>query len=128
MTWYDSIGFPETCEVGNTIFKKLFYDNVDLHIDLPLYAKHDGKVYLARGREASIEGNYSWEPADPKGLNDWLIDRINGNQQLRRSIRYIKKWKQEKYRNSTLDHEIPPSIGITLIAIDCFTSYLKFTL
>ncbi|HBF36314.1 MAG TPA: hypothetical protein DDW50_03245 [Firmicutes bacterium] len=93
-----------------------------LHIDLPIYAKCDNTVYLARGRENSTEGNYGWEEADPKGLNDWQLNEINGNQQLRRIIRYIKKWKQEKYRNSTLDHEIPPSIGITLLAIDGFSS------
>ena len=91
-----------------------------LHIDLPVYAKCDNTSFLARGRENSTEGNYSWEEADPKGLNDWMLERIDGNQQLRRSIRYAKKWKQEKYRNSSLDHEIPPSIGITLLVIDCF--------
>lgn len=91
-----------------------------MHIDLPLYAKHNGCVYLARGKEFATEGNYSWEPADPKGLNDYLLNKINGNDQLRRIIRYIKKWKLEKYYNSTLDHEVPPSIGLTLLACDCF--------
>jgi len=91
-----------------------------MHIDLPLYAKHNGSVYLARGKEFATEGNYSWEPADPKGLNDYLLNKINGNDQLRRIIRYIKKWKLEKYYNSTLDHEVPPSIGLTLLACDCF--------
>lgn len=93
-----------------------------LHIDLPVYAVWNNAVYLARGRETSTEGNYSWEETDPKGLNDWMLERINGNEQLRRVIRYIKKWKQEKYRGSSLDHEIPPSIGITLLVIDCFSS------
>lgn len=93
-----------------------------MHIDLPVYAKNNEKVYLARGREFATEGNYTWEDADPKGLNEWLLNEINGNQQLRRNIRYIKKWKQEKYKNSTLDHEVPPGIGLTLLAIDCFIS------
>lgn len=93
-----------------------------MHIDLPVYAKDGEKVYLARGKEFATEGNYSWQDADPKGLNEWLLDKINGNQQLRRNIRYIKKWKQEEYKNSTLDHEIPPSIGLTLLAIDSFVS------
>lgn len=93
-----------------------------MHIDLPVYAKHDGKVYLARGREFATEGHFSWEESDPKGLNEWLLDKINGNQQLRRTVRYIKKWKQEKYRNSTLDHEVPPGIGLTLLVCDCFVS------
>jgi hypothetical protein len=93
-----------------------------MHIDLPLYAKHNGSVYLARGKEFATEGKYLWELADPIGLNDYLLDKINGNYQLRGIIRYIKKWKLEKYYNSTLDHEIPPSIGLTLLACDCFVA------
>lgn len=89
-----------------------------MHIDLPLYAKYNDKIYLARGRTTGT--NYSWEPADPRGLNDDLFNKISGNDQLRRIIRYIKKWKNEKYKNSTLDHEVPPSIGLTYLACDCF--------
>lgn len=91
-----------------------------LHIDLPIYATHQNECYLARGKEFSTAGNFGWEMADPEGLNTWQLDAINGNQQIRRIIRYLKKWKQEKYCDSTLDHEIPPSIGLTLLAIDCF--------
>ena len=91
-----------------------------MHIDLPLYAKHNGKVYLARGKEFGTQ--YSWELADPKGLNDDLCSRINKNEQLRRVIRYMKKWRNDKYENSVLDHEVPPSIGITYLACDCFVS------
>lgn len=91
-----------------------------LHIDLPLYAKCDNQIYLARGREFGT--NYSWEIADPKGLNNDLSGKINGNEQKRRVIRYIKKWKNEKYKNSTLDHEVPPSIGLTYLVCDCFAS------
>ena len=75
---------------------------------------------MARGSEFATEGNYSWEEADPQGLNDWLLEKITGNDQLRRSIRYIKKWKQEKYYNSSLDHEIPPSIGLTMLMCEHF--------
>ena len=91
-----------------------------MHIDLPLYAKHNDKVYLARGKEFATQ--YSWELADPKGLNDDLCSRINKNEQLRRVIRYIKKWRNDKYENSTLDHEVPPSIGLTYLACDCVAS------
>lgn len=86
-----------------------------MHIDLPVYAQYDGKVYLARGSEFATKGNYLWEDADPEGLNKWLLGKITGNAQLRRNIRYLKKWKQEKYQDSSLDHEIPPSIGLTLL-------------
>lgn len=89
-----------------------------LHIDLPLYAKDNGTIYLARGKENSDK--YSWEEADPDGLNDDLCEKINGNNQLRRIICYIKKWKNEVYSNSNRGHEVPPSIGLTYLACDCF--------
>ena len=91
----------------------------ELHIDLPLYADDDEVKYLARGRST---GDYSWESADPDGLNDYLCGMINGNNQLRRIICFIKKWRNVKYANSDSDHEIPPSIGLTLLACDCFTA------
>ena len=91
-----------------------------LHIDLPFYAQDGDKVYLARGKEYS--SNYSWESADPDGLNDYLCGEINGNDQLRRIICFIKKWRNEKYSGSVNDHEVPPSIGLTLLACDCFSA------
>jgi len=89
-----------------------------LHIDLPFYAENDGQVYLARGKANSEK--YSWEEADPDGLNDDLCGKINGRPQLRRIICYVKKWRNIKYANSTSDHEIPPSIGLTYLVCDTF--------
>jgi hypothetical protein len=105
--------------------RAVYHDNGEewLHIDLPLYAKDGDSVYLARGKATS--DNYSWEEADPDGLNDDLCGKINGNDQLRRIICYIKKWKNEKYSSSTRDHEVPPSIGLTYLACDCFVSQIS---
>ena len=89
-----------------------------LHIDFPLYAEHGDGLYLARGKEFS--DNYEWEPTDPEGLNKYFCDKLKENSQLRRIIRYLKKWKQEKYRNAASDHQIPPSIGLTLLACEKF--------
>lgn len=91
-----------------------------LHIDLPLYAQDGSLIYLARGKEYCNE--YSWEDANPDGLNDYLCGKINGNDQLRRIICFIKKWRNEKYANRSSDHEVPPSIGLTLLACDCFSA------
>ena len=88
-----------------------------LHIDLPLYAQDGDDIYLARGKEY---GTYSWEPVDPDGLNEDLCEKINGNEQLRRVICYLKKWKNVHYANAVSDHEVPPSIGLTYLACDCF--------
>lgn len=117
----DAINIPSRkVSIKEPCVRASYYENGNewLHIDLPLYAEDGLYTYLARGKENS--SNYSWESADPDGLNDYLCDQINGNDQLRRIICFIKKWRNEKYSGTTNDHEIPPSIGLTLLACDCF--------
>ena len=111
-----------TVEIKEPCVRAVYHEDGKewLHIDLPLYAKDGEDIYLARGKFTS--DNYSWEEADPDGLNEDLCGKINGNDQLRRVICYIKKWKNEKYTNSASDHEVPPSIGLTYLACDCFSS------
>lgn len=119
----DAINIPaRTVSIKEPCVRASYFDNGEewLHIDLPLYAQYGDSVYLARGKEYSLD--YSWESADPDGLNDYLCGQINGNSQLRRVICFIKKWRNEKYASSTNDHEVPPSIGLTLLACDCFSA------
>lgn len=89
-----------------------------LHIDFPMYANLNNKLYLARGKEFS--DNFNWEEVDPEGLNEYFLEKLKDNDQLRRVIRYLKKWKQEKYSGSTNNNEIPPSIALTLLACQYF--------
>lgn len=114
--------YSRTVMIKEPCVRASYYENGEewLHIDLPLYATDGGCVFLARGKEFS--NNYTWETADPDGLNDYLCGQINGNDQLRRIICFIKKWRNEQYSGSTNDHEIPPSIGLTLLACDCFSA------
>ena len=119
----DSINIASrTVSIKEPCVRASYYENGNewLHIDLPLYVEDGFCIYLARGKEFSID--YSWEKADPDGLNDYLCGKINGNDQLRRIICFIKKWRNEKYIGSNSDHEIPPSIGLTLLACDCFSA------
>lgn len=111
-----------TVTIKEPCVRASYFENGEewLHIDLPLYAEDNGKVYLARGKANST--NYSWEEADPDGLNDDLCGKINGRPQLRRVICYVKKWRNVKYSNATNDHEIPPSIGLTYLVCDNFTA------
>ena len=92
-----------------------------VHIDFPIYAIHNGNYYLARGKEFSQ--SYKWEQCDPHGLNkhlDNLFEGTKGNQ-LRRVVRYLKKWKLENYEESYSKDQLPPSIALTLMAGDVFT-------
>ncbi|CDA78769.1 cyclic GMP-AMP synthase DncV-like nucleotidyltransferase [Negativibacillus massiliensis] len=91
-----------------------------IHIDFPVYAKHNGNYYLARGKEFSQ--SYEWEHCDPYGLNEHLDNLFAGakGNQLRRIVRYLKKWKLENYGDSYSKDQIPPSIAFTLMAGDAF--------
>ena len=118
----ESIDIPaRTVLIKEPCVSAAYYENGEewLHIDLPLYASDNGQIYLARGKASNDE--YSWELADPDGLNDDLCTKINKHDQLRRIICFIKKWKNEKYSGSTRDHQVPPSIGLTYLACDCFS-------
>ena len=110
-----------TVTIKEPCVRAAYYDHGEewLHIDMPLYANDNGIIYLARGKATSKESG--WEQADPDGLNDYLCGKINGNSQLRRIICYMKKWRNNCYSNPLSDHEVPPSIGLTLLACDHFT-------
>lgn len=119
----DSIAIPSrTVTIKDPCVRASYYEAGKewLHIDLPLYAQDGSSMYLARGKENG--SNFSWESADPEGLNDYLCGKINGNDQLRRIVCFTKKWRNEKYSGASSDHEVPPSIGLTLLACDCFSA------
>lgn len=97
-------------------------DEEIMHIDFPLYAEYNSELYLARGKETS--DNYDWEIADPEGLNDYFLTSFSEKPQLKRVVRYLKRWKQEQYFNSSRTNEVPPSIGLTILACQ---NYVEFT-
>ena len=118
----DAIDIPSrTLTVKEPCIRSSYHENGKewLHIDLPLYAEDGSKFYLARGKATS--NNYSWQEADPDGLNDDLCKKINGHDQLRRIIRFVKKWRNIKYSEAANDHSVPPSIGITYLVCDHFS-------
>ena len=92
-----------------------------IHIDFPIYAKHNGSYFLARGKATSEK--YDWEECDPHGLNSFLENLFAGDagNQLRRIVRYLKKWKVENYGSSYGKDQLPPSIALTLMAGDVFS-------
>jgi hypothetical protein len=94
-----------------------------IHIDFPMYAQDGDILYLARGKETSE--NYSWQEADPEGLNDYFINLFKDNEQLRRIVRYFKKWKLDKYSGFRSKNEIPPSIALTILACQNFVKCVE---
>ena len=93
----------------------------DVHIDFPTYAIKDGNTYLARVKERAE--NKEWEKCEPHGLNDYMDKLFSGDEgnQLRRIIRYLKKWKEENYSEAASNDQKPAGIALTLLAGKVFT-------
>lgn len=98
------------------------------HVDIAVYAYEDknntdSQIYIAKGDKGN-EDSQVWEKADPKGLVDYVNDSIckgEKREQFRRILRYLKRWKHLRFVET--GHSEPPSIGLTLIAIDGFEYY-----
>lgn len=104
------------------------------HVDLVVYTYEDkedtdSQLYLARGK-ISESDETCWEKSDPVGLVDYVNDKYKGEEykedreQFRRVVRYMKRWKNKKFSSS--GNAEPPSIGITLIAVDKFEASKQY--
>ena len=104
------------------------------HVDLVTYVYEDkddsdSQLYLARGKNRDPE-EICWEKSDPVGLVEYVNDKYKGDdnkedrEQFRRVVRYIKRWKNKKFSSS--GNAEPPSIAITLIAVDHFEVLKKY--
>ncbi len=92
------------------------------HVDIAVYsdgsANPDGNSQLAKGREYSTPEHRYWEASDPQGLIDKIDERFKGNdaKQFRRGVRYLKRWKGEKFSGE--GNVAPLGIGLTVATYD----------
>lgn len=56
------------------------------HVDIPIYIKLDGAAYFA-------DKARGWTQSDAEGFVEWLDGKNDAEGQLKRIIRYIKRWK-----------------------------------
>ncbi len=95
------------------------------HVDLAVYSESpstwDNQMYLAKGFPGSAPENRIWEVADPKKLVEVFQQRIqhqSDRDQFRRVIRFLKRWKDFKFRAD--GHARPTGIAITACALNWF--------
>lgn len=98
------------------------------HVDFACYAakNDDGKLYIAKGKENSGDEYRVWETSDPQGLLDYLkslFKDADDRTQFRRCVRYLKKWKNEKFLSG--GSSVPT--GIALTALVCKHFLPKYT-
>lgn len=100
------------------------YLSINLHIDYTVYKKQSSisadTYYLAVGKEGSDEDNKEWSEADQKGLITWLdslddfgLGATKKRKQLKRLIRYMKRWRDENFTSEVKKKVF--SIGLTVM-------------
>lgn len=95
------------------------------HVDLAVYSESpsdwDNQMYLAKGFLGSGPENRIWEVAEPKKLVEIFQQRFQhqgDREQFRRVIRFLKRWKDFKFRVD--GHDRPTGIAITACALNWF--------
>lgn len=92
------------------------------HVDLAVYADDPvddcNDIHIAKGKKHSDADKKFWEISDPKGLINLVNNRYDNpddRAQMRRVIRYLKKW-----RDKALGGEKPYSISLTVSVLEHF--------
>lgn len=93
------------------------------HVDLAIYSANnsDGKMYIAKGKINSAEEDRKWEVSDPQKLMELILNKFDDSkdrEQFRRIIRYLKRWRDFKFKNG--ENSKPNGIGLTISAYNFF--------
>ena len=103
------------------------------HVDLAVYSgsssNWDNRTYLAKGFPGSEPENRVWEVAEPKGLIETFQQKFQNQRdrdQFRRVIRFLKKWKDVKFRAE--GNGRPTGIAITACTLKWFQIGTRYDL
>ena len=93
------------------------------HVDFAIYAasNKDNKLYIAKGKENSIEEKRYWELSNPHDLIKLVNNKFQDKddmEQYRRVIKYLKKWKSIHFKSA--GNEAPTGIALTILAYHYF--------
>lgn len=106
------------------------YASLNLHIDIVVYRKNGNLYEIALGKQYSNASYRLWSPSDPKGLIDAINDKSDylGSsedklRQYKRLVRYMKRWRDEKFEDSVRQKIY--SIGITVMLKERFQPALE---
>ena len=125
---YDAVnGHTKSVEFKNSCIKVQYQKNDEplYHVDLSVYANEndDGKMYLAKGKINSSSENKFWERSNPPELKETINARFTDaedRKQLKRCIRYLKRWKDIKFSSS--GNIAPTGIALTVAAYEYLTA------
>lgn len=99
----------------------VFYQRDDedvYHVDLAVYreAAPGGLPNIGKGKENSDPENRYWETSDPAGLSTWFTADLDDveRMQIRRLVRYLKRWKNERFNSD--GNAAPTGVALTVTA------------
>lgn len=98
----------------------------DFHVDLAVYSDAEynwtGNYYLAKGFIGSKDEYKIWEVSEPfrlkKMITEESFQELEDRRQLRRVIRYLKRWKDINFSSSGYGR--PTGIALTACALKWF--------
>lgn len=122
--------YPRTVEYKKPCVRVQYQKDGEstFHVDLACYANanSDNKTYISKGKPTSTNADKEWEISEPKELKS----KINGKysdtsekQQFKRAIRYLKRWKDFKIKN-TVDGK-PTGIALSALAYNGFNPEIE---
>lgn len=105
-------GHTDTPPKDKTTCVRVIYKK-NYHVDLPIYVKktdeHPKLAHKSKG----------WIDSDPKELTKWFNSEVNTHgDQLKRIVRYLKAWKDNKEGETKL----PSGMHLTILAVNHFVS------
>lgn len=114
-----------TVEYKKPCVRVQYYKDGDktFHVDLALYSNQNsnGKTYLSKGKPTSSYEEKKWEVSEPKLLKEKINNKFSDSddkKQMKRVIRYLKRWKDYKFSNSA--NGKPTGIALTALAFNLF--------
>jgi len=119
---------PRTTTIKKPCVRVQYHQNgeVKFHVDFAVYAKNEDDVFLSKKPNYASEDEI-WESSEPEELKK-LIDGYHKDPevraQFRRVIRYLKRWKDLKFRSNS--NGKPTGIALTAIALEGFESEVEY--
>lgn len=98
----------------------VIFPKADIHVDIAIYRKENEDYYLGKGKLNSLSDNIFWEKSDPQNLRDKINSaqsETDDRRQFRRIIRYLKRWKDLKFKG---EDQRPNGIGLSIFALNRF--------
>ncbi len=125
---YDALNkSPRTVEIKRPCVRVQYREAGEdaYHVDFAIYSNEDsnddGKTYLAKGYPGSSVDKKVWEVANPERLKEIVDSKytdVDKQQQFKRTIRYMKRWKDIHF--SSNGNSAPTGIAITALALKLF--------